>query len=333
MPETLTVKLSLKGSTDQGLASRTVAREGASEVSRSILIVLFLTFVAIATDQYAAPILQTTSPLWATAACLLLVWRQHSSPVYFGNGAFDEQVLSKWRVAAFFTAHVLLILFARWMTGTFQSAAGTPTSTGALIAVWKFTVLAPTLLLLPPSRLKEMLSAYKHEIIAGLVVMATFSPWRVLQAVWPWYGQVLGRFVYELSRFSVPGLGYVNDLTPTLTGPHLDITIVQACSGITGFELFGYLFSLVTLMDWNRLRKGRALFAYFAGLLAVLVGNALRITSFVVFGNHGFADFVLRFHVSAGWIFFSVIFLIHLLYTYGWMLEKANVTSRSWNTA
>lgn len=331
MSETLTVKVSLTGSAEEGLASRTVVREGTSEVRRSILMVLSLTFVAIAADQHAAPILQTTSPLWATAACLLLVWRRHPSPAYFGNGAI-EQALSKWRVAAF-SAHILLIFFARWMTATFQPAAGTPTSTGALIAVWKLTVLAPFLLLLPPSRLKQLLSGYRHEIIAGLVVLATFSPWRVLQAVWPWYGQVLGRFVYELSRFSVPGLGYVSDLTPTLTGPHLDITIVQACSGITGFELFGYLFGLVTLMDWNRLRKGRALFAYFAGLLAVLVGNALRICSFVVLGNHGFADYVLRFHVSAGWIFFSAIFLIHLLVTYGWMLEKANGTLQSWRTA
>jgi exosortase/archaeosortase family protein len=315
------------------VASRDLTCAGGLAVRRSLLLALGLTLLAIAADQYAAPILQTTSPLWATAACFLLIWRRDALPRTPNNVAFEHAV-SKSRVAAFFAAHILLIFLARFMTTTFQPAAGTPTVGGALIAVSKLTVLMPTLLLLLPlPHSKGLLAVYKNEIIAALVVLITFSPWRMLQAVWPWYGQVLGRFVYELSRFSVPSLGYVNDLTPTLTGPHLDITIIQACSGINGFELFGYLFGFVTFLDWNRLRKGRALFAYFAGLVAVLVGNALRISSFVVFGNHGFADFVLRFHVSAGWIFFSVIFLLHLLVTYGWMLEKQNATLQPWKTA
>jgi exosortase/archaeosortase family protein len=328
----MTAGVSLASSTEESVASRDLTCAEGLAVRPPLLLALGLTLLAIAADQYAAPILQTTSPLWATAACFLLIWRREALPRTPGNVAF-EHALSISHVAAFFAAHILLIFLARLMTTTFQPAAGTPTVGGTLIAVSKLTVLMPTLLLLPLSRSKELITEYKDEIIAALVVLITFSPWRMLQAVWPWYGQVLGRFVYELSRFSVPSLGYVSDLSPTLTGPHLDITIIQGCSGINGFELFGYLFGVVTFLDWNRLRKSRALFAYFAGLLAVLVGNALRISSFVVFGNHGFADFVLRFHVSAGWIFFSVIFLLHLLVTYGWMLEKQNARLQPRKTA
>jgi len=54
------------------------------------------------------------------------------------------------------------------------------------------------------------------------------------------------------------------------------------------------------LLDWNRVNKGRALKAYFGGLAAILLSNAVRITSFVVLGNQGFAESISRFHISAG---------------------------------
>lgn len=323
MLEPMTSGVSRTSSAEESLRSQPVAQAEGLSVRRFLLLVLALTFLAIAADQIAAPILHTSTPLWATAACLLLAWRREELPSAFGDEVF-EQALSKRRLAVFFAAHLLLILLARWMTSTFQPLAGMSTDGGIVIAACKLTVLVPTLALLPRSRWRELLAAFRPEIVAALVVFITYSPWRTPQAIWPWYGQLLGRFVYGLARIAVPGLGYVSGLTPTLTGPDLDITIFQGCSGMNGFELFGYLFGVIAVFDWNRLRKGRALFAYFAGLLVMLVGNALRITSYVVLGNHGFADLVLRFHLSAGWIFFSVLFLAYLSLTYGWMLEKKN---------
>jgi exosortase/archaeosortase family protein len=321
MLETMAIGVSLTSSAEESLRSRRAVQAEGLVVRHFVLLVLALTFLAIVADQFAAPILHTNTPLWAVAACLLLVWRRDELPSVFGDGAF-EQILSRRRLAVFFAAHFLLILIARWMTSTFQPSAGAPAAGGIVFAACKLTVFVPTLLLLPLSRSKELIAAYRPEIVAALVVFLTYSPWRTPEVIWPWYGQLLSRSVYALSRIAVPGLGYVSGLTPTLTGPDLDITIFEGCSGLTGFVLFGYLFGVVTFLDWNRLRKGRALFVYFAGLLAMLVGNALRITSFVVLGNHGFADFVLRFHLSAGWIFFSVIFLVYLSLTYGWMLKK-----------
>src|SRR5260370_16649897 len=101
-----------------------------------------------------------------------------------------------------------------------------------------------------------------------------------------------------------------------MSGPQMDVTIAQECSGINGLELFDYLFGIVMLLDWNRLRKDRALMAYFVGLVAMLLGNAIRIISFVVLGNHGFAESISRFHISAGWISFSPAFLPYLPLTY-----------------
>jgi len=59
-----------------------------------------------------------------------------------------------------------------------------------------------------------------------------------------------------------------------------------------------------------------------AGAAAMLLGNALRIVLMVVLGNRGLADSVERFHVSAGWMFFSAAFLVYLAVVYRWMLIR-----------
>ena len=299
--------------------SRRILPLGSQKAPRFLLFALAFTFVAIAADQFFAPILHTTSPLWATAACILLVWRRGETSLSAKDASFSGG-LSKGRLVAFIAAHVLLILVVRSLTGELQPLAGTITLGGTLFTALKLCVFVPTLLLLSVSQWKNTVRSYAPEFIASLVVLLTFFPRRVLEALWPWYGQVLGQFVFLLSRFLVPGLGYIKSLSPTLAGPELEVTIVSGCSGINGIELFDFLFGLAVICDWNRLRKGRALFAYFAGLLAMLLGNALRITSFVVLGNHGFAENIARFHISAGWIFFSFIFLSYLSLTYRWML-------------
>jgi len=305
---------------------------GSGQAARFLFFALVLTLVAIAADQFFSPILHTTSPLWATAAFLLLVWRRQEKPPSPSEtpGSFS---ISKGRATAFVSLHIVLVAAAHWLTPALQPLAGKVTFGGFLLAGVKLCVLIPTLLLLPFVEWKKVLRLYASEGIAALVVLITFFPRRALESIWPWYGQVLGQFVYSLSRLLVQGLGYIKDLAPTLTGPDLDVTIVQGCSGINGFELFDFLFSLVVVLDWNRLRKNRTLIAYFAGLLAMFLGNALRITVFVVLGNHGFAGSVMRFHISAGWIFFSAIFLAYLCLTYSWMLRGKNSSAESRSAA
>jgi exosortase/archaeosortase family protein len=291
------------------------------------LLVLALTLAAIAVDQIAAPVLHSTSPLWATTACLLLVWRRGKIPCTPGDPQF-EYSLSMGHLAAFLATHGMLIFLARSLSNTLQATSGTMTIGGTLIAAGKLCTLVPTMLLFPLAGWKKISKIYFPEIAASLVVLLTFFPSRALETIWPWYGQVLGRCVFALARIFVPGLAYVKDSNPTLNGPDLDVTIIPACSGINGLELFDYLFGFVAILDWNRLRKGRALLGYCAGLLAMLLGNTIRITSFVVLGNHGFAESVARFHISAGWIFFSVVFLVYLSLTYSWMLGKRDAAAQ-----
>ncbi len=294
---------------------------GNFEAPRFLLFALALTLVAIAADQLAAPILHSTSPLWATAAWLVLALRRGKLPRVHDDLPAKLPLLPG-RLAAFLVAHLGLILVSRAMFGTFQPVAGTTTLGGTLLAAGKLCVLAPTILLLPLFRWRILLSIFRAEFVAALVVLFTFFPSRVLESIWPWYGQVLGRLVFLLARPLVPGLGFIKGLTPTVTGPDLDVTLITACSGINGLELFDYLFGVVMLLDWNRLKKGRVLLAYFLGLLSMLLANTLRLTTFVVLGNHGYANLVSRLHISAGWVFFCAAFLVYLSLTYGWMLHK-----------
>jgi exosortase/archaeosortase family protein len=317
---------------DAGLFFPGFFRPGSLAASRFLLLGLALTLVAIAADQFAAPILRSSSPPWATTVCLLLVWRRGTVPATPGDPPLELSI-SIGRLAAFLAAHSALILLARSLSGALQAASGAPTVAGTLVALGKLTVLAPTIILFSIRSWKAITSVYFPEAFAGVVVLLTFFPSRALETVWPWYGQALGRFVSALARIFVPGLAYLADSNPTLSGPELDVTIVPECSGISGLELFDYLFGVVALLDWNRLRKGRALAGYFAGLLAMLLGNAIRITSFVVFGNHGFAESISRFHISAGWIFFSLVFLVYLSIIYSWMLGKRDATAQDQQTS
>ena len=164
---------------------------------------------------------------------------------------------------------------------------------------------------------------YKTELLAGIVVLFTFFPNRLILTCWPWYGRVLGHFVFFLTRAFVPiaFLSPLQQVFPMLSGPQLEVTILSTCSGHQRRgPLRGLSFALVVFLDWNSLKKRAALLAYFGGIAAILFANALRISFFVIAGNHGFSDWIARFHLAAGWVFFTGASLAYLLVSYRYFL-------------
>jgi exosortase/archaeosortase family protein len=299
--------------------SVTSPESGSISVFRLAFLALLLTLVAIVADQLAAPILRTSSPLWAAVCLLALIWRRGEFAAGPARG-FPGMRLSPLRVMFFTVLHVVLVFAARVWLQNSQGAMDTAAHLAWSLTALKFTVLLPTLALLPLASWKSLGAIYRPEFAAAFVVLVTYLPRRIMDTLWPWYGQALGHFVFLLSWPFVHPLGYVRASFPTLTGPALDVTIALTCSGFDGIKLFDYLFGFVVLCDWNRLSKGRTLVAYFGGAAAMLLGNALRIVFMVVLGNRGFTDFVARFHLSAGWMFFSAAFLVYLSLVYRWML-------------
>jgi exosortase/archaeosortase family protein len=313
---------------DSKLRSKISSQTGNLTVPQFAFLALLITLAAIATDQFAAPTLYSSSPLWAAAASLLLVWRRDRIGFERDGGALPLAISFKQntgdgslhftlvRIAFFSGAHFLLVNAAWYLESAINPIAGTNSFGGWVIAALKLSLLLPTLLLFPLPHWRSLARTYASEGIAALVVLFTFFPGRILMALWPWYGQVLGRVVFFSVGLFVPGLTNTSALNPTLHGPDLDVSILFACSGISGIELFDLLFGFVVLLDWNRLRKGRALIAYFGGIAAILLSNALRISSMAILGNRGFADTVAHYHISAGWIFFSIVFLVYIFLTY-----------------
>src|SRR5271168_3289785 len=224
------------------------------EYSGSLPIAALLAFAAILIDQLAAPVLHTTAPVWAVLALLLLTWRRGSnsqdSPIPQGN-LFP----SRWRLLAFSALHLTLILAAGALAGASPSASsgalqnltGSPGNPSWLLATIKLFVLLPALALFPARAWRSFAAVYRAEFLAALVALLTFFPARVMDTLWPWYGQVLGRFVYLLAWPLAPALGYVKAFFPTITGPDLDVTILLGCSGFNGVELFDYLFGFVVI--------------------------------------------------------------------------------------
>ncbi|PYX01607.1 MAG: hypothetical protein DMG86_09810, partial [Acidobacteria bacterium] len=273
---------------EASLLAGNVSRSRISPVLRSVLPVLVLSLIAIVADQFAAPILFTTSPLWATCAFLLLVWRRGELPLSGGNATF-ERSFSMWRVGAFLSMHVALVLLSRSFTSAAEPFAGTSTLRGTLVGFCKLAVLLPTVVLSSYPYWKQLLRAYSAEVKAAVVVLTMNVPG---------------------PRSFVPGLIYEIGPEPTLVGPFQDTSLVPLCSGISGFELLSYIFGLVVVLEWNCLRRGRALLIYFGCLFSILGSNAFRIASLVVLGNRGYADFVPLIHVLEGPIFFCTVFLV-----------------------
>jgi exosortase/archaeosortase family protein len=254
---------------------------------------------------------------------LILVWRKPDEAL----PALNQNLLpTKWRISLFFAMHLVILSVARYFASHFGSASVTTYTAGAgAFAATKFLVLLPSLVLVSTSAWRQVGRRFLPELIASLLVLATFFPQRAFATAWPWYSQGLGKFVFVIARLFVSHLTYSAASFPTLIGPRLDVTIILACSGIDGIRLFDCLFGLVVLADWNRLNKWRALMSYFVGVGAILIANAMRIVLLVIVGNRISAHWVSRQHINAGWIFFVVVFLSFLSLTYRWMLQHGLV--------
>lgn len=306
---------------DAGLLARKGSRLGSFPAGSSVFSALVLTLVAVVADQLASPILRTTSPLLATLAFLLFVWRRGPSPLSDVNLA-QERSSSIWRLAGFFGMHLTLILLTRSFAGAAQPLSGTATLGGTVVGLGKLAVLTPTLLLLPLHRWRQLLRAYWPEAIVAMLVLAVNVPHRFVEFIWPWYGRMLGWIVYFLARVFVSGLTYQIGPEPTILGPLYDTGLVLNCSGVDAFELLSYVFAFVALLEWNCLRKGRAVLVYLGCLLSILLCNIPRIAIVVILHNRGYSNLASGFHLSAGSFFFCSIFLIYMSLTYRWMTNS-----------
>ena len=303
------------------LLERRCSGLGSLPGGRPVFSALVLTPIAIAVDQFASPILRTTAPPLAALAFLLFVWRRGRAPQWVSE-VTQERSLSIWRLTGFLAMHVALILLSHSIAGVAQPFSGTATLGGTLVGLGKLAVLVPTFLLLPFRCWKGLVRSYGPEATITTFLLVVNVPRRFVEFIWPWYGRMLGWVIYLLARSFVPGLAFQISPEPTITGPLYDTGLILNCSGVDAFELLSYVFAFVALLDWNRLRKGRAFLVYCGCLLSILICNFFRIAALVVLFNRGFRNFAVNFHLTAGSFFFCSIFLAYMCLTYKWMTKS-----------
>lgn len=290
---------------------------------QAICVRLLLCLGVISVDYLVSPALYNGSPLWATAALLLLVFRRGQAP---GSDAAGLTIakLSAGRFAIFLALHAIIIAIGRYSSAAFTTAAASDAGAAALLAAAKLLILLPGIVLFSPLDWPSLLRRYRAEFVAALVVLLTFFPYRLFHTLWPAYSQVIASLAYYGAKPFVAELGFSSLPIPTILGPQLDLQIIFWCSGFSALAMFDTLVALVAVLDWNELNHKRLLTAYFAGAFAILVANVVRISLLVIAGNLIAPKYAMgRFHVNAGWVFFAAVYLAFLWISYRWMLRTA----------
>jgi len=286
-----------------------------------VLLVAASALFSLSLDFLLAPPLRNTSFLLATTLFSLLVVRRLS--VHPVDIALDKTpaTLSPLRLTIFCFLHLPLFALANLLSS--PDALYDGSYRGFLLALAKVLVFLPPAVLLTRRTWQSLLRQFRPELIASGLALLTYFPFRLFVVAWPFYSTLLARTVHFLGGLFVTGLGYAPGTSPTITGPVLDVHILFACSGLDGLRLFQLLFSLLLVCDWDRLRRWRTLTGYAAGLGLMLIANAIRIAAMVVVGNRISADLVVRYHLEAGWVYITAVFLLLLLVSYRWLLAPA----------
>ena len=283
---------------------------------------LFLWFLAIVIDFFFAPALYNGSTIWMSATAMLMIYRA-------GQASGAERVAieippAPARLVTFVAFNAAVVLLARHFAGPLEAAAASDALDAAARASLKFSVLLPAIALFPAKTWRGILSTFRPEWTASVIVLLTFFPYRLFHMIFPVYSQVIGKLAYWIERPFVPGTRYLGGPSPIILAPQLDLQIVFACSGLSALVLFDLIIALIAFLDWNELNRARLFAAYAIGSAAILAANILRIGLLVIIGNRISPAYATgEFHVNAGWLFFAAIYSFIVVGTYRWMLRQS----------
>jgi exosortase/archaeosortase family protein len=282
---------------------------------------LLACFVVILLDYAVVPALFNSSTLWAAATLLILVFRRgQSASASFEK--FDLTSLAKWQIAVFLGLQFAIIVLGRRFSVELISTGPSDSVGAALLGAAKFLVFLPGLVLFSASDWGRLVRRYRVEILAALVVLFTFFPYRLMHTLWPVYSEWIAKITYYGAKPFVAGIRLVNERLPTIYGPRLALAIGFECAGFSALAAFDTLIAIIAVVDWNSLSPKRLLITYFAGCVTILAVNIVRMSLLVVAGNLIGPQYATgRFHVNAGWVFFAMVYFAIFSLSYKWMLR------------
>jgi exosortase/archaeosortase family protein len=277
---------------------------------------------------FAAPSLYARA-LGATVVFLLLVLTSRKGAEKESEASGLPPILPH-RVLVFAGLNAAVVAIAHFGSALPAFAEGSSMAAAWIAPLAALSVFLTTLALFPRNMWGSTWKRFRPELIAAFIVLFTFLPHHLSRVLWSQYSGVLGYLVYHGAHFLLPGIAYVAGPNPIVTGPAVDVQMSAGSSGIEGICLFEYLFGAVVVLEWARVNKVRALIAYAGGLGAMVTANILRIIFLILAGNLIASPAAIgRFRVHAGWIFYSVMFLLFLFITYRWLHAQPSGTAES----
>ena len=88
------------------------------------------------------------------------------------------------------------------------------------------------------------------------------------------------------------------------------VGVYTPCSGVEGFTSFLIVFALFIIINWKKLDIAKAIFAFFAGLVAMFASNVVRIYILVLIGHFiGSAAAVQLWHSYGSLIFYALVII------------------------
>jgi exosortase/archaeosortase family protein len=282
---------------------------------------LLACLVVILLDYAFVPALYNSSMLWATAALLILIFRRgQSASASFEK--FDLPSLAKWQIAVFVGSQFAIIALGRRFSVELSSTGPSDSAGAAMLGAAKLLVFLPGLVLFAASDWGRLARRYRVEILAAVVVLLTFFPYRLMHTFWPVYSEWIAKITYYGAKPFVAGIRLVNERLPTIYGPRLALAIGFECAGFSALAAFDTLIALIAVVDWNILSPKRLLITYCAGCVTILAANIVRMSLLVIAGNLIGPQYATgRFHVNAGWVFFAMVYFAIFSVSYKWMLR------------
>ncbi len=178
------------------------------------------------------------------------------------------------------------------------------------------------------SFVKSQYPRFKKQIPVFVVMpMVYFFIIQLFQSIWRVLGDFVARTLYITLGWSFDNVYLDIEATraPILGVGEFIVGISEECSGIDSMLLFLSLFTVLLVLDWNRLNRKRMFMLLIPGILGTVLYNLLRIYLLMLVGIFISPEFAIdMFHSNIGWILFLVFFIVFWHFGSKWVYEKSD---------
>lgn len=173
---------------------------------------------------------------------------------------------------------------------------------------------------------KDQFSKFKKQIFPFLALITIyFFIIQLFQTLWRVLGNMIANTLAFLFRLTYDNVHLNTEAfrAPTLGVNNFIVGISSECSGIDSLLIFLSLFTVLLVLDKDRLDLKRMAILFIPGIIGTIGYNILRIYLLILVGVHINPEFAVDvFHSNIGWILFLVFFVIFWHFGSKWVYIK-----------